>query len=196
MKLLFATKNSNKLKEIRAFAGRNIEISGLDAIGFNDEIPEDEPTIEGNASFKSWYVFKRTGKNCFADDTGLEIEALDGKPGVHSARYGGIGKDNNANIRKVLSELKNIANRKARFRTVISLIIDGKEKLFEGTVYGEIINEPKGNKGFGYDPIFVPEGYDKTFAEMSLEEKNHISHRTAAVKKLIEYLLCRLKTAD
>ena len=188
MKLLFATKNPNKIKEVRVFAGEDITISGLDSIGFDDDIPENEPTLEGNASAKSWYIFERTGKSCFADDTGLEIEALDGKPGVLSARYGGLEKDDNANISKVLHELKNISNRKARFRTVISLILDGKEKLFEGTVYGEIIDNPKGDKGFGYDPVFVPDGFDKTFGEMSMEEKNRISHRTAAVVKLVEYL--------
>ncbi len=188
MELLFATKNRNKLLEVQAFAGEQIKITGLDSTGFDKDIPENEPTLEGNASAKSWYVFKLTGKNCFADDTGLEIETLGGKPGVHSARYGGIKKNDMANREKVLSELVNESNRKARFRTVISLIINGKEKLFEGAVYGKIIDEPRGDKGFGYDPIFIPNGYDKTFAEMELDEKNRISHRTDAVKKLIEYL--------
>ncbi len=188
MELLFASKNPNKIKEIQSFAGKDIKIIGLNTTGIDEDIPENEPTLEDNASAKSWYVFKRTGKHCFADDTGLEIEALDGKPGVHSARYSGMEKNDDANIRKVLHELQNVSNRKARFRTVISLIIGGKEKLFEGTVYGEIIEQKRGNKGFGYDPVFVPDGYDKTFAEMSLEEKNSISHRTAAVVKLVEYL--------
>ena len=188
MELLFASKNPNKIKEIQSFAGKDIKITGLNTTGIDEDIPENESTLEGNASAKSRYVYKYTGKNCFADDSGLEVEALDGKPGVHSARYGGLEKDDDANIRKVLHELQNVTNRRARFRTVISLIIDGKEKLFEGTVYGKIIDKKRGDKGFGYDPVFVPDGYDKTFAEMSLEEKNRISHRTAAVSKLIEYL--------
>lgn len=192
MQLLFATKNRNKLLEVQAFAGKRIKITGLDAIGFDNDIPENELTLEKNASAKSRYVFERTGRDCFADDTGLEIEALGGKPGVHSARYGGIAKNDKVNIDKVLSELLNEKNRKARFRTVISLIIGGKEKLFEGTVGGKIIDEPRGCGGFGYDPIFIPDGYEKTFAEMELDEKNRISHRTAAVKKLIEYLRAML----
>ncbi len=189
MELLFATKNRNKIREIQAFAGNKIKISGLDSIGFDNDIIENRSTLEGNASAKSNYIFECTGMNCFADDTGLEIEALGGRPGVHSARYSGIEKNDKANIDKVLSELINEKNRKARFRTVISLIINGKEKLFEGNVCGKIIDKPRGCGGFGYDPIFIPNGYEKTFAEMELDEKNRISHRTAAVKKLIEYLL-------
>lgn len=188
MELLIASRNPGKIKEIQAFAGKRINIKGLESTGLTGEIPENETTIEGNASYKAWYVYKLTGKNCFADDTGLEIEALDGQPGVQSARYGGAAKDDKTNIRKVLKELQNKANRKAQFRTVISLIIDGKEKLFEGIAEGRIIDSPKGDQGFGYDPVFVPDGYDKTFAEMSLEEKNRISHRTAAVSKLVKYL--------
>jgi len=188
MELVFVTHNPDKVKEIQALAGEEITIKGLNTIGIEEDIPEEKTTIEGNASAKTWYVYNITQKNCFADDTGLEVEALDGKPGVFSARYGGLEKDDKANIRKVLEELQNVNNRKARFRTVISLIIDGKEKLFEGTVDGNIIEQPRGIKGFGYDPIFIPKGYDKTFAEMDLEEKNKISHRSKAIKKLIDYI--------
>ena len=188
MELVFVTHNPDKVKEIQALAGEEITIKGLNTIGIEEDIPEEKTTIEGNASAKTWYVYNITQKNCFADDTGLEVEALDGKPGVFSARYGGMEKDDKTNIQKVLEELQNVANRKARFRTVISLVIDGKEKLFEGTVDGNIIEQPRGIKGFGYDPIFIPKGYDKTFAEMDLEEKNKISHRSRAIKKLIDYI--------
>lgn len=193
MELLFVTRNPNKAREIGDMAGNDFRIKTLDSIGFDKEIPENEPTLEGNASVKSWHIYDLTGKNCFADDTGLEIEALDGKPGVHSARYGGDEKNDSANIEKVLSELSGKTNRNAIFRTVISLIINGKETLFEGTAEGKIIDKQRGSEGFGYDPIFVPKGYDKTFAEMSLSEKNRISHRYLAIKKLVEYLKAQVK---
>ena len=188
IELVFATNNPNKLLEIKKAVGNKFTILSLADIGFLDDIAETAESLEGNASLKSQYIYNKYGKNCFADDTGLEIEALDGKPGVYSARYGGPGHDHNKNMDKVLLELKYESNRKARFRTVISLILDGNETFFEGIVNGSILTERHGNKGFGYDPIFQPEGYDLSFAEMDLETKNEISHRGRAVKKLIEHL--------
>jgi len=188
MKLVFATGNQNKAKEIQLLMPATIQILSLNDINCTEEIPETQNTIEGNASQKAHYVFENFGYNCFADDTGLEVEALDGRPGVLSARYAGEAKDANANMDKILLELANSSNRKARFKTVISLIIDGKELLFEGVVNGTIIEQKKGNSGFGYDPIFMPDGYQHTFAEMSLDEKNKLSHRAIAVKKAIDYL--------
>ncbi len=188
MDLLFVTRNHNKIREIQGIAGKDFFIKGLDSIGFDEDIPENKTTLEGNASYKAWFIYNIAKKNCFADDTGLEIEALKGKPGVHSARYSGKEKNDKANINKVLKELSDQTNRRARFRTIICLIIDGKEKLFEGSVDGEITYSPRGNKGFGYDPIFVPNGCDKTFAEMAIEEKNCISHRSIAINKLIKHL--------
>ena len=168
--------------------GDKFELSGLSDIGCREEIPETQPTIEGNASQKAFYVYERYHHNCFADDTGLEVEALDGRPGVLSARYAGEDKNAEKNMEKILAEMKDSTNRRARFKTVISLVIDGKESLFEGVVDGTILPAARGGKGFGYDPIFQPDGYDRSFAEMSLEEKNSISHRAIAVKKLIGYL--------
>lgn len=196
MKLLFATNNEHKINEIRRVLKGDIELLYMkdikkkyfEKINFNGDIPENQDTIEGNASEKSWFVFDNFEMNCFADDTGLEIEALNGEPGVKSARYAGDDKDSFANMKKVLQKLDGIENRKARFKTVISLIIDGKEQLFEGIVNGKIITEARGMSGFGYDPIFVPDGYDITFAEMSISEKNKISHRARATQKLIDYL--------
>jgi len=188
MKLVFATGNQNKAKEIQLLMPATIQILSLNDINCAEEIPETQNTIEGNASQKAHYVFENFGYNCFADDTGLEVEALDGRPGVLSARYAGEAKDANANMDKILLELANSSNRKARFKTVISLIIGGKEILFEGVVNGTIIEQKKGNSGFGYDPIFMPDGYQHTFAEMSLDEKNKISHRALAVNKLIHFL--------
>jgi len=161
----------------------------LGDINCNDEIPEDFFTLEENASQKSHYIFDKYNLDCFADDTGLEIEALNGKPGVLSARYAGDSKDTEANMRKVLDELKEEKNRKARFRTVISLIINKKEYFFEGIVNGEILESKTGKDGFGYDPIFKPKGYSESFAEMSLEQKNLISHRAVATRKLVDFLL-------
>ena len=188
MKLLFATQNPHKLFEIKHLIPSKIELLDLSKFNFSEEIPEDHHTLEENASQKAWYVYNKTGVNCFADDTGLEIDALGGKPGVLSARYAGELKNPSENMKKVLSELHNIQNRTCRFRTIISLIIDGKEKLFEGKINGKIITQASGNEGFGYDPIFVPNGYSVTFAEMPISEKNKISHRAIAFNKLKEFL--------
>lgn len=188
MKLVFATNNPHKLHEIQNILGDDFEIISLKDIGCHEEIPEEQPTLEGNASQKAFYVYNNYGYNCFADDTGLEIEALNNEPGVYSARYAGEGKNPEDNMNKVLHKLAKIKNRKARFRTVISLVVNGKETQFEGIVNGHILNEKRGQGGFGYDPAFQPDGYDQTFAEMGMEEKNRISHRGKAVKKLVEYL--------
>lgn len=187
--LVFVTNNKHKLKEISAIAGDHIRILSLTDIGCYDEIAETEDTIEGNASLKSWYIWNKYGKNCFADDTGLIIDSLDGRPGVKSARYAGDDCNAENNIQKVLKELVGTVNRKARFKTVISLIINGMETRFEGIVEGTILTEKRGNDGFGYDPVFQPEGYLQSFAEMPLEEKNRISHRARATQKLTGFLL-------
>ncbi len=189
--LIFATNNLHKLSEIQAIIGDDFVIKSLQQIGCTEDIPETAPTLEGNALLKAQYVFNTFGKNCFADDTGLEIEYLDGRPGVFSARYATDGHDFEANIDKVLEELSGVENRKARFRTVIALILDSSIYYFEGIVNGEIISERKGIKGFGYDPVFLPDGYDQTFAEMPLLEKNKISHRARAVSKLVDFLESR-----
>lgn len=188
MKLVFATNNQHKLKELQAILGDHFELLSLEDIGCFEEIPEEQPTLEGNARQKAEYIYEKYSYSCFADDTGLEIDALNGEPGVFSARYAGEAKNPQANMDKVLAKLKNTEHRKARFRTVISLVLDGEEKQFEGIVEGEITREKKGDSGFGYDPIFLPAGYEKTFAEMSLDDKNQISHRARAVQKLVEYL--------
>jgi XTP/dITP diphosphohydrolase len=188
MELVFATANQNKAKEIQTLIPSFIKIKSLNDINCLEDIPETQATIEGNASQKAFYVFEKYNVNCFADDTGLEVEALNGRPGVLSARYAGEMKDANANMDKVLNELIGIENRKARFKTVISLVINGEQRLFEGIVDGVILKHKLGSQGFGYDPIFVPNGYDKTFAELSIAEKNKISHRARAVNKLVEYL--------
>ena len=188
MKLVFATGNQNKAKEIQSLIPDRIEILSLNDINCLEEIPETQATIEGNASQKAFYVFEKYQQNCFADDTGLEIDALNGKPGVLSARYAGDAKNANDNMDKILLEMKGINNRKARFKTVISLVVNGKEMQFEGVVNGTILNQKSGNNGFGYDPIFLPEGSTKSFAEMELSEKNLVSHRARAVNKLVEYL--------
>lgn len=188
MELVFATNNQHKLEELQALLGSKIRLLGLNDIECTDEIPEEQPTLEGNASQKAFYVFNKFGYNCFADDTGLEIEALNGEPGVFSARYAGEEKSPQANMDKVLRLMEKIKNRKARFRTVISLVIDGAETQFEGIVEGEILTAKQGDKGFGYDPLFMPAGFQKTFAEMDMSEKNGISHRGRAVEKLVQYL--------
>jgi len=188
MKLVFATNNKDKLEELQAILGDHFTLLSLKDIECFDEIPEEQPTLEGNASQKAYYIYDKFGMNCFADDTGLEIEALDGEPGVFSARYAGEDKNSEANMNKVLEKLAKINDRKARFRTVISLVIDGEEKQFEGIVNGEILAEKRGDSGFGYDPIFKPKGFDQSFAEMGLEDKNKISHRGRAVQKLVDYL--------
>lgn len=188
MELVFATNNTHKLEELQAIMGNRIKLLSLKDIGCNEEIPEDQATLEGNASQKAFYIYNKYGYNCFADDTGLEIEALNGDPGVYSARYAGEEKSAEANMDKVLAGLLKIKNRNARFRTVISLVIDGIEKQFEGIVEGSILNEKRGISGFGYDPVFQPTGFSKTFAEMNLTDKNKISHRGRAVEKLVLYL--------
>lgn len=188
-KLVFATNNAHKLEEVAAILGEQIELLNLNDIGCHTDIPETAATLEGNALLKSSFIFKNYGLDCFADDTGLEVEALDGAPGVYSARYaGGEGHDSQANMLKLLHDLEGKKNRKAQFRTAISLILDGKEYLFEGVIKGEIIKEKRGDSGFGYDPIFKPKGYDKTFAELGNDIKNKISHRALAVQKLCEFL--------
>jgi non-canonical purine NTP pyrophosphatase (RdgB/HAM1 family) len=189
MKIVFATNNQNKLMEVRKILGNRFDIVSLSEIGCHEDIPEKGQTLKDNALIKAQYVFDHYHVNCFADDTGLECDALGGAPGVYSARYaGGEGHDSEANMKKLLTDLENNNNRKARFRTVIALILNGKVQTFEGTVNGEIITEKRGGQGFGYDPIFLPEGYNKTFAELGTDIKNQISHRARATQKLAEYL--------
>ena len=188
MKIVFATNNAHKLSEVSALLGDRFELVTLREVGITEDIPETGATLDENASIKARYVYERTGLCCFADDTGLEVEALGGAPGVHSARYATDGHDFAANNRKLLRELEGKVNRKARFRTVISIIVDGVERQVEGIVEGEITTSESGAEGFGYDPLFMPKGYDRTFAEMSAEEKNAISHRGRAVKKLVALL--------
>lgn len=187
-KLIFATNNLHKLSEVQHILGNHFLLLSLNDIGFNHDIPEDHETLEENASQKAWFIHNRFAVNCFADDTGLEVDALIGKPGVHSARYAGDHKSTFDNVRKLLADLKGEPNRNAQFRTVISLIIDGVESQFEGIIRGRIIDELRGENGFGYDPIFVPDGYSKTFAELNLSIKNQISHRAIAIHKLVSYL--------
>ena len=188
-KLVFATNNAHKLEEVAAILGNQIELLSLNDIDCHTDIPETAETLEGNALLKSSFIYKNYHLDCFADDTGLEVEALNGAPGVYSARYAeGEEHDAQANMRKLLHELEGKENRKAQFRTAISLILDGKEYLFEGVIKGEIIQEKRGDSGFGYDPIFKPEGYQQTFAELGNEIKNKISHRALAVQKLCEFL--------
>ena len=186
--LLFATSNKNKVLEIKKVLPKEFNIKSLDDIGFCEEVPENENTIEGNAIFKANYIYKKYNLNVFADDTGLEVDSLNGKPGVHSARYAGISKNSTDNINKLLKKLKNKKNRKARFKTVIALILNSKIHTFEGVVEGIITKKPKGENGFGYDPVFIPSGYTKTFGELSIEEKNSISHRSLAMNKLIDFI--------
>lgn len=188
MKIIFATGNKHKLEEVQAVLGGGFDIVSPASIGITDDIPETCDTLEGNARQKSRFLYDRTGENCFADDTGLEVEALGGAPGVYSARYAGPGNDSQANMELLLRNLEGVDNRKARFRTVISLILDDREYFFEGTVSGRIITEPQGEKGFGYDPIFIPDGESRTFAQMDAESKNRISHRGRAVSRLAEFL--------
>lgn len=188
MKIVFATNNAHKLDEVRQVVGEKFEIVSLRECGIVEDIPENEPTLEGNALAKARYIYERTGFNCFADDTGLEVDALGGEPGVRSARYATDGHDDEANKRLLLERLQGVENRAAQFRTAVALILGGKEYLFEGIVRGEIALEQHGEGGFGYDPLFFPEGGDLTFAQMSSEEKNAISHRGRAVRKLAEFL--------
>ena len=188
MKLIFATHNSNKAFEIQKLLPEHFQILTLNDIDFQEEIPENEPTIEANSAFKVQFIFNKFNLNCFADDTGLEIESLNGKPGVHSARYAGEERNSDANMNRVLEELNGVENRNARFKTVITLIIYGEQHQFEGIVDGTIIDEKRGSNGFGYDPIFIPEDESKTFAEMNLNEKNKFSHRARAFEKMIAFL--------
>lgn len=187
-RFVFATNNAHKLGEVTAILGNRIEVLSLKDINCHTDIPETADTLEGNALIKARYIFENYQVDCFADDTGLEVEALGGAPGVYSARYAEGGHDSEANMLKLLHNLEGIENRKAQFRTVFALIIDGKEHLFEGIVKGEIIKNKRGTSGFGYDPIFVPEGYSQTFAEMGNELKNKISHRAIATNKLCKFL--------
>ena len=186
-KLIFATHNPNKLAEIKS-AVKSFEVVGLKEMGLHDDIAETGITLEENALIKSQYIYEKTGLSCFADDTGLEVEVLVGKPGVYSARYAGEHATAENNMQKLLSEMEGQKNRNARFRTVISLILDGEEYSFEGQVKGEILYQKTGNGGFGYDPIFKPTGFDQSFAQMTMKQKNEISHRGVAVKKLIHFL--------
>ncbi len=186
--LVFATHNQHKIIEIKALLGDDYQLISLTDIGLADEIPENEKTLEGNALAKARFLKSKTGLNCFADDTGLLVDALNGAPGVYSARYAGPENNAAANMEKLLRHLGENTNRRARFKTVIALIEDEKETLFEGVIEGEITFEKHGEKGFGYDPIFIPEGFTKTFAQMALEEKSSISHRGKAVQKLVDYL--------
>lgn len=188
MELIIASQNQNKLVEFKKILGDKINLFSLSDIGLNQEIPENEKTIKKNAMFKAKFVNTQTGKNVFADDTGLEIDSLNGEPGVYSARYSGVDRNSDKNIELVLTKLKNKSNRNSRFKTIISLIIDGKSVNFEGVVEGKITDEKRGSNGFGYDPIFQPNGYASTFGEMSLKEKNKISHRSIAINKMVQYL--------
>ena len=185
---IFATNNPNKLKEVRHIANNKFNIVGIDEFGITEELPETQNTLEGNALQKARYLYEKISKNCFADDTGLEVEALNGRPGIFSARYAGEEKSSIDNIKKLLNELKDCSNRSAQFRTVVALILNGKEYLFEGIIKGKIIGELKGENGFGYDPVFVPLGFEKTFAELPLNIKNTISHRAQAFEKLFNLL--------
>lgn len=187
-KIVFATNNKHKLSEIREIMGSKYEVLSLNDINCYEEIEETAETIEGNALLKAHFISEKYGYDCFADDTGLEVEALNGAPGVYSARYAGENHDSEANMNKLLKELRGMENRKSRFLTVIALVIKGKTITFEGIINGNIIDYPIGDNGFGYDPIFMPENSNKTFAQMTSEEKNLISHRAIATKKLIEYL--------
>ena len=189
MKIVFATNNPNKLKEIKALMPLGIDILSLKEIGCNEEIPETGITLEANAFQKAYYIKEHYGYDCFADDTGLEIEALFGAPGVYSARYTGPERNAEANMEKILNELKGNINRKAQFRTAIALILNGEEQLFEGMVEGNISEARQGKKGFGYDPIFLPENEQRSFAQMSMSEKGAISHRGRAVRKLVDFLI-------
>lgn len=188
MKIVFATNNTHKLEEIRRMLQGSHQIVSLAEIGCHEDIPEEQDTLEGNALQKARYIKQHYGYDCFADDTGLEIDALGGRPGVYSARYAGEAKDSEANMRKVLAEMQGHSDRRARFRTVIALILGNEEHLFEGKVEGEILTARQGSAGFGYDPVFRPDGYDRSFAEMDPDTKNSISHRGEATRKLAAFL--------
>jgi XTP/dITP diphosphohydrolase len=187
-KLVFATNNDHKLRELREILSAEFELLSLNDINCSDDIPETGATLEDNAAQKAFYIWDKYAIDCFADDTGLEIDALGNEPGVYSARYAGEERSAASNMRKVLEKMNNESNRKARFKCVISLVIDGMEKQFEGIVEGKILLEEQGAAGFGYDPVFMPDGFNQSFAEMSAEDKNRISHRGRAVMKLVDYL--------
>ena len=188
MELVFVSSNQHKASEIQKLLNDKARIISLKDLGFEGEIPETADTFSGNALLKARFIYNKYGKDCFADDSGLEVEALNGEPGVYSARYAGEPKNDSANTSKLLSKLIGESNRKANFKTVIALIISGKEYLFEGCIYGKITFEPRGENGFGYDPVFIPDGHNKTFSEMNSEEKNSISHRAQAIIKMNEVL--------
>ena len=188
MQICFATHNQNKVQEIRKLVGKNLEIISLDDLGVTEEIEETGATLKENALLKAQYIFDKYAIACFADDSGLELEALNGAPGVHSARFSGVPTNNERNIDKLLALLVNQENKQARFRTVIALVKEDEQHFFEGEVEGKIIDERRGNNGFGYDPVFLPNHFDRTFAEMNMGEKNLISHRGQAVKKLTDFL--------
>ena len=188
MKLVFATNNKHKLQEVRDIVGDRVEVLSLSDIDCNDDIPETADTLQGNALIKARYIYEKYGVDCFADDTGLEVEALDGAPGVYSARYAGEECDSEANMKKLLHNLTDKNNRNAQFRTVIALIINGEERLFNGIVKGVIATEKMGTSGFGYDPIFIPEGFSESFAQMDSSMKNSISHRYRATEELSKFL--------
>lgn len=188
-KFVFATNNAHKLEEVTAILKNKVELLSLNDINCHVDIPETADTLEGNALLKAQYIFENYQLDCFADDTGLEVEALNGAPGVYSARYARDAHNSEANMKKLLQDMEGIENRKAQFRTVFALIIDGKEHLFEGIIKGEITKNRRGTTGFGYDPIFIPEGYTQTFAEMGSELKNKISHRALATEKLCKFLI-------
>ncbi|WP_020528585.1 non-canonical purine NTP diphosphatase [Flexithrix dorotheae] len=188
-KICFATNNENKLKEVKTLLAGKFEVVGLKEIGCEEDVPETQETIEGNSKQKAEYIWDNYKINCFADDTGLEVPALNNEPGVYSARYAGPQRDSKANINLLLQKLEGKTDRSARFKTVVSLVLDGKVEQFEGIVNGKIIAEETGTDGFGYDPVFVPEGFNQTFAEMTMEAKNKISHRGRAVRKLVDFLI-------
>ena len=188
MKLIFATNNAHKLREVAEIVGEKFELLTLRDCGITEDIPEEQPTLEGNALQKARYIYERTGIDCFADDTGLEVDALGGEPGVRSARYATDGHGDEANKRLLLERMEGVESRGAQFRTAVALIMGGKEYLFEGIVRGQITHSELGDGGFGYDPLFVPEGYSESFAQMSAEQKNAISHRGRAVRALAEFL--------
>lgn len=187
-KIVFVTNNLHKLQEVQHIIGSRFSLISLKDLGIDEQIPEEQDTLEENASQKARYIYRKKNMPCFADDTGLEVEALNGLPGVRSARYAGEGKKDTDNVKKLLEELSDKPNRNAQFRTIIALIIDGEERHFEGIIKGTITHEPRGSGGFGYDPVFIPQGYTKTFAELDAATKNSISHRALALKKMGAFL--------
>ncbi len=188
MKLVFASNNPHKLREVRSILGKNHEVMSLEEVGFNKEIPENADTLEGNARIKAETIYKAFGIPCFADDTGLEVEALNNAPGVHSARYAGPAQSSADNLIKLMEVMQGIKNRNARFRTSVCLITDDEIRFFDGSVNGRISQNAAGTEGFGYDPVFIPLGYKKSFAELPAEVKNQISHRGKAIRKLADYI--------